>query len=341
MQDIEIGAKLQIFRQACQKGVRWILNQFNQDGSLGDVGERVYYYRVPWALALMGETEVAHRLLDWIDKNMVTSEGEFKGISTQGKPDQRYNSYPLACLIYGAILLGRLDLVRRCTPSLLSWQDPESGGFFGNRGEGLSGDQELFPTAQAGMTLSLVGRVQEAVKAGEWLQKLWELQPDPEHHLYAVWRRSGGLVRNYDPVEELFYITKKNEPWQHHFNGGIAAACLVHLYEATGTPGWMQLARKYEHFSMSTAEIQFQSKQVCKSGWGSGLLYVTTRDQMYRDWTIRMGDWFVQHQLDDGHWENTRFWNPKPTLGDNILVTAEFVMHLANIRGYLSVNPEP
>ena len=88
---------------------------------------------------------------------------------------------------------------------------------------------------------------------------------------------------------------------------------------------------------MTTDECQFQSMQTCKSGWGSGLLYVATREGHYRDWTVRLGDWFVDHQLEDGHWKNTRFWTPNPTLADNIEITAEFVMHLANIIVHLSV----
>jgi squalene cyclase len=86
-----------------------------------------------------------------------------------------------------------------------------------------------------------------------------------------------------------------------------------------------------------TDKMSRQSMQVCKSGWGAGLLYLVTRETRYFDWTKRLGDWFVQHQYQDGHWENTKFWTPNPSLADNIEVTAEFVMHMANIIGYLSV----
>ena len=88
---------------------------------------------------------------------------------------------------------------------------------------------------------------------------------------------------------------------------------------------------------MTTDECQFQSMQVCKSGWGSGLLYVATREARYQDWTVRLGDWFVEHQLEDGRWENTKHLTPNPTVSNNIEITAEFVMHLANIISYLSV----
>ena len=88
---------------------------------------------------------------------------------------------------------------------------------------------------------------------------------------------------------------------------------------------------------MTTDDCQFQSKQTCKSGWGAGLLYVVTREDRYRDWTVRMGDWFVEHQFADGYWENTKVHTPNPTQADQIHITAEFVMHVANIITYLAV----
>jgi hypothetical protein len=202
-----------------------------------------------------------------------------------------------------------------------------------------TGEQELFPTCQGGMTLLLVGQVEAARKAGEWVRHLWALQPDVLHKLYHVhvYSPAKGLVMDYAPEQEALYLTKKDEPWQHHFNGGIAAAFLTQLHMATSERNWLNLARKYQAFSMTTNECQFQSMQTCQSGWGSGLLYVATRERHYRDWTVRLGNWFVEHQREDGYWENTKFWTPNPTVADKIEITTEFVMHVANIITYLSV----
>jgi hypothetical protein len=269
---------------------------------------------------------------------MLSSEGAFEGVSPQRIFDSRYGSYPLACLIVGAHLLRRFDIVYPGTQHLLTWQDPESGGFYNNRQDmTATGEQELFPTCQGGMTLLLVGQVEAVRKAGGWVKRLWELQPDVEQRLYHVYSPAKGVVMDYTLDQEALYVTKKDEPWQHHFNGGIGAAFLTKLFMATGEKEWLDLARRYQHFSMTTDECQFMSMQTCKSGWGSGLLYVVTREEGYRDWTVRMGDWFLEHQFEDGHWENTRFWTPSPTVADTIEITAEFVMHVANIVAYLSV----
>ena len=338
MSTYDIDEKLATYRRACRLGTDWLLEFMNPDGSLGPVEERLFYYRVPWALALMGEITAASRVLDWISREMFTTAGAFKGISPQGVFDERYGSYPLACLLVCATLLRRFDIVYPGTEHLLSWQDPESGGFYNNRTDPPNScEQELFPACQGGMTFVLTGQIEAARKAGQWVQQLWDLQPDAEHKLYHVYNPAQGLVTDFAPDQQAVYLTRKDHPWQYHYNGGIAAAFLTKLYMATGEEQWLDLARQYQAFSLTTDECQFRCMQTCKSGWGSGLLSVAPRDRDYRAWTVRLGDWFVGHQFEDGHWENTKHWTPDPTDDINIEVTAEFVMHVANLISYLSV----
>ena len=326
------------YREACRKGARWLLDRMNSDGSVGPVEERLYYYRVPWALALVGEIGAAAGKLDWIRRNMITAAGSFEGVSPQGLFTERYGSYPLACLITGAVMLQRWDIVYPCVRQLLAWQDPNTGGMYDNRRVPPSqAEQELFPACQAGMTFLITGDLAAAERAGAWVEQLWKLQPDAGRVLYHVFRPDTGLVADVPEGDEALYITRKDKPWQLHYNGGIAAAFLGQLYLAVKNDRWLDLARAYEKFSMTTDECQFQSMQICKSGWGSGLLYTITREREYLDWTGRLGDWFVDTQLNDGHWENTKYWTPNPTEGDNIEMTAEFVMHVANIVSYLSL----
>jgi hypothetical protein len=328
------------YKNACKHGLDWLLQHVHDDGSTGPVASRLYYYRVPWMYVLMGEYELANRKLDWIKAYMFTSEGAFEGLSPQQIYTERYGSYPLSCLIAGAILTQRFDIVYPGVENLKTWQDEHTGGVNNSKVSRKGKDeQELFPTAQFGMTMLLSGQLKSAIKAGDWMERVWRLQPDSNHLLYHVYDSDRQrLVIDVDPADTPLYITRKDLPWQHHFNGGIAAAFLTHLYFATHENKWLDLARKYQNFSMTTDACQFKSMQVCKSGSGSGLLYQATGDPIYRAWTKRIGDWFLSHQHADGHWENTRYWNPNPTLADNIEITTEFIMHLAHISMYLSLD---
>ena len=58
--------KIISYKNSCDKATSWLLNFINSDGSIGPVNERLFYYRVPWCLALMGEQTVAQNKLYWI-----------------------------------------------------------------------------------------------------------------------------------------------------------------------------------------------------------------------------------------------------------------------------------
>ena len=338
MMDFDTENRLRHYRLSCQRGVKWLLSQMDESGAIGPVNSRLYYYRVPWTMALLGEVDAANQSLDWIRDNMLSENGCFEGVSPQGVYQERYGSYPLACLLTGAQMMQRFDIVYPGTESLLRWQDPVSGGAYNSLDDTTDdAEQELFPTAQMGMTFISLGRVEEAILAGNWMESQWQQQPDSAQCLYHVYSRAKGVITDVPAGKDALYCTRKDDPWQHHFNGGIAAAFLSQLYLATGVQTWLDLARAYQEFSMSTDAVQFRSMQTCKSSWGSGLLYLATRDRTYFYWTRRMGDWFTSHQYADGHWENTHYWNPVPTEADNIEITAEFVMHLGYIISNLAL----
>ena len=54
------------------------------------------------------------------------------------------------------------------------------------------------------------------------------------------------------------------------------------------------------------------------------------------DWTVRMGDWFVAEQHQDGSWTNTPYLSPNPRVSDRIVITAEFVVRMDTIVGTLA-----
>jgi hypothetical protein len=187
------------------------------------------------------------------------------------------------------------------------------------------------------MSALVTGHRAAAEAAGRWLGRLWDAQPALSDRLYTIATRAGGLATEVpDGADRRHYINESQEVRQMHYNGGIAAAFLARLHLATGDRQWLELARNYQAFSMNSTERQFEVMQVCKSGWGGALLYLITGEPLYRDWTIKMGDWFVANQHADGHWENSRYIVPDAPLQSNLATTAEFINHLDCIAGALA-----
>ena len=58
-----ISQGVERYENARRRGVEWLLAHANPDGSFGPVDQPISYYRLPWALAVSGETAAAGALL--------------------------------------------------------------------------------------------------------------------------------------------------------------------------------------------------------------------------------------------------------------------------------------
>ena len=335
-----ITERIGAYEAARRRGVAFILANINDDGSSPETDRpRVTYYRLPWALAVSGETAAAYRHLGWIERTGIGDDGRFHGgVSWSPAANRAFNSYPETCLAYGATLLRRFDLARRLMRFASRFQDPVTGGVFMDRDRrDEHGPQLLFLTAQFGMSAVMTGDRDAAVRVGDWLRQLWQAQPDLPHRLFTVWTRANDLTTEVPAGDDPgHYVNDARQTRQYHYNGGIAATALAHIGMATGDAAWLDLARAYQRFSMETTERQFETKQVCKSAWGAGLLTLATGDDAYAPWLVRMGDWFAAEQEPDGGWSNTPYLDPEPPLAHRLEATAEFVVHLDTLIAALA-----
>jgi hypothetical protein len=322
-----------------RKGVEFLLDHIADDGSVADAtGGRVTWYRFPWALAVAGETAAAFAVLSWIERSGLDADGAFHGgLVRDAAANRTTNTYAETILAYGAVLLRRFDIARRAMDFAASFQDAASGGIFMDRERSGAGDpQLLFPTAQFGMSAVMTGRLDAARTAGEWFVRLWDAQPELPERLYTIWTGTGLLTSVPDDTDRRQVVQEAQRPLQLFYNGGISASFLTQLFMATGEERWLDYARRYQRFSMDSCAEQFETKQVCKSAWGAGLLYLATRDEIYVPWIAHMGEWFAEGQEADGGWSNTRAIEPDPPLRHRLEITAEFVVHLDTVIAALS-----
>jgi hypothetical protein len=329
--------RIQAYLDAKRRGTEWLLAQLNDDGSIGSVEQGFYYYRLPWTLTVAGETWHGVRICDWVRAHQFAEDGDFVGISPRGIEAYAYEN---ATFIYGAQMLRQYDLAFRGYRRLLAHQNAASGGFCHRAGgTGVGRDENIPTAAQAGKTALMMGDLATAERVGAWFQRLWECQPALPDRLYYVFNaEAGGLVTEFPPERAFHYVVEAQQPRQRFTCGGIAAAFLCRLFQASPNPDYLALARQYQAFSMNSTERQFEVPQVCKTGWGSALLYQATREAAYRDWTTRVGDYYCASQHPDGHWENREPYNGR---AHNITITAEFVVHLDTLIGALSLADVP
>lgn len=328
--------KLAEYRAASQNAVAWLLGQHQADGSLGDPQQGFHFYRAPWTFSVVGETEAANAVCGWIRRHMLTPDGRIEG--PYRVFDDAY-AYRNSALIVGAQLAGQYDLSHGLMRDLLSWQDPLSGGFPDDRTPdgGQSDNMDIPYACGPGFACLATGHLDAARRVAEFLERIYNAQPELPHRFYYAWSRSKQtIITRYPDEDRHWYIVENQVARRQRWTiGGIAAGFLCRLYLADPDPAYVELARKYQAFSMNATPRQFEFPQVCKSSWGSSLLYEITGEEPYLQWTYRMGDWYVSCQKADGRWQ----FDPNATRGSLIELTLEFVMHLDTLIAGLASRP--
>lgn len=327
---------------ARRRGTEYLLSKQTADGCLGDPERGFDYYRGPWTLGLVGETQAAHAVCGFIRRNLLTPDGRIDGPLRKIRTDWSYRD---ATLIIGAQQLGEYDLSIGLFPELLRWQDPVSGAFANDREPdgSLSDTMDIPYACGAGFAALAVGRVDVALRVAGFLRRIWDVQRDLDpatglpRTFHCFWSRA--RQRPYVPGDPGYgaHMTVENaaDRMQRWTIGGISAGFLCRLMLATGDGQWLDLARRYQAFSMAATDAQFTYPSACKTSWGSSLLYQVTGEAPYREWTMRLGDWYVALQDADGAW---RPW-VETDQNDRVWITLEYVMHLDTLIAALASRP--
>ncbi len=316
-----------------RRGIEWLLGHVNSDGSIGKPEEGFHFYRAPWTFSIAGESSAASGVCGWIRENMLTPDGKIEGPFRIYKDAYAYRN---ATLMLGAHLARQYDLSYGLIPDLVTWWDDASGGFYNDLTEdgGKSDRMDIPYACGPGLASLALGRIDIARSVYGLLQRIHEAQTELPDRFYYAWSSTNGTLMTSFPEGEAFWHVVENQVdcAQRWTIGGIAAGFLCRLYLADPRPEYLALARKYQAFSMDATDGQFNYAQVCKSSWGSSLLYQITGEEVYLEWGFRMSDWYVETQQSDGFW----YWQGYETLGSKIELTLEFVMHVDNLVGGLA-----
>ena len=150
------------YRACRDRAVAFILGQIGDDGRvICAAGPRVTFYRVPWALAVSGETAAASRMLGWVEARARDADGHCHGgLALTAEANAATAGYAETCLAYGAVLLRRFDLARRAMAYAALFADPITGGVFMDPDRtGPDDPQLLFLTCQYGNSAIMTGHL--------------------------------------------------------------------------------------------------------------------------------------------------------------------------------------
>src|SRR5262249_48951419 len=234
-----------------------------------------------WTFAATGEVQAGHAIAAWIRANLLRP-----GDATTGKPARIDGplriwkdgwGYRDSALIIGAQMLHQYDLGIGLLPALVADLDPISGSVANDHLDdgSLSDDGDIPYTCGVGFAALACGDIPTARRVAGFLQRIYDAQTDLPDSFFCFWSRSRQApIWRDDPDFQLRMVVDNavDRP-QRWTIGGISAGFLCRLYLADPRPEYIELARRYMAFSMAATDAQFKYPAVCKSSWGSSLLY--------------------------------------------------------------------
>lgn len=319
------------------KATNWLLANVDSDGRPAGSERGNGWARLAWALSIAGETAAAAATLDWAVKEGIDADGNFRAGPARGSG--LVGGYLLGQLAMGALHVERFDVARLVLDRLEAMQDAHGGIPIDLPGGALDHISDLCSTAQAGIAAILGGRWSLAKSAYAWTIEALRLQPELPAVLYAG--RSGeALVLAPPPQMDFLLKVDFRQPRQAYYYPGIAAAFLGAYAMHSGEQGALDAAHRFLALNDGGVAEQFtdqESSQICKYGWGLAIAQIADRSVDYRDQLGRMGEWFIERQLEDGSWLPSSFLFPQPTEVDAMAKTAEHSMEVTALIAALSV----
>lgn len=330
MKNDEVSLAIERLRRSRDLGVQWLLRHIGSDGEPAGARERNGWARIPWALAVAGESSAASSVLAWAERAALTSDGCFRPGPAQG--NGRFPAYPMAHLAIGSWLLERYDTAMSLMDGLRKLQYPQSGGFrvSASPQEHEAKLCDLLSTAQAGIA-GLMTRQNDIVEgAHRWVLALHASQPALPQRLYSFCNGNELLT---SPAQNLKWlaVTEFDQPRQSFYTPGIAAVFLAGW--ATQRQDQQALALGHEFLQLNRGGISAQfedaeSVQICKFGWGVAAMAMADARVDQTPDLLRMAEWFPAHQDEDGAWGLSTFLMPKSGVIEKMSKTAEHVMEV-------------
>lgn len=216
------------------RGLDWLAQQIDAEGSIQGSGDAVTYYKPPATLAIAGRTGPANRCLRWAATRFIGSGGELE-IPPEQERVNPFNAYDRGWLCWGAHLCGRYDLAYRLADDLLGFQDRLTGGFWDSRAarDAQSGPQHAMSAGMAGFALLATRHLDAAAHAAQFIGDCIAMQPDAATGLHFVVDVSKGARRLATERTRIAYLDCRGEK-QRPGRLGPILVLLARLHRITG-----------------------------------------------------------------------------------------------------------
>ncbi|MHC4675658.1 MAG: hypothetical protein ACYTF1_02540 [Planctomycetota bacterium] len=306
---------IKAFRECIKRVVDWFLPMVTTSGTIRDESDILAYYHAPNLLAVTGAFTEANRMANWLAKEVLTAEGDFRYRGAKGeiiKPSLQWN-YLNGWMTWGLARLGRFDLSEPAAKYIEKFQDPATGGFFTaadpeNDFSPVSKAVDMGSTCASSLAMVYTGRWSKAIKAGEFLIKAIDKQPQSNEAFFCMFANNGQAVTGFPEDQNYANVIRFDQPMQAYWYFGFAARILILLFRATGRKDLMDGALGYIDLFERCHEDRWEHWANDKVAWASAALYQITGDRKHLERVARCFNPIVEQQRDDAVWHWKAFY---------------------------------
>lgn len=313
--------------ESIERGLNWLKDHADE---INDIEDLSAHYKAPYLYAALGRPVEARRYADMMQDEYQQPDGDFRtGPAVKGwdhlpaSPANRY-LYSNGWIIVALRKLGFYQAAARGIDFVKQLQVPRLGGFY-SRYDILSGAPDTrytdtSSTASAGLALLACGHTAEAIRAGEFILRLLEAQPDPDRFFYCSWEIGSGLMTDVwgddDPNavrgRKQYCLSTETDPRQEMtWLVGKPMKFLASLYDQTGEGEYLEGAVALFDFFHQLGGERWHNYASCKVMWAGAQLFRLTGEQRFADTAERILDWFCQSQHPSGLWVHG-LWYARP-----------------------------
>jgi hypothetical protein len=350
-------ARIQNFHACVHKTRSWAENNFSllcREPDLQGHYKSLYFW------AAVGNPAFAGRHLSLIKRNFLRSDGDFrteedvKGFRLfPCSPPNQY-IYPNGWLITGLQKLGCYDLVQKGLEFILPFQDDKTGGFyFTYDPKTRNVDRRLLDsssTSSAGLALLAAGQLQPARRAGDFLVRLLESQPQPQRYFFSCMQPDGtvftdvfGRENAWDPDGRKQKCLSAESDGMRELTWliGKPTKFLTKLYRTTGEKKYLDAALWGFDFFHRLDHGAWTNYASCKTMWSAAELFHLTGEERFAETTRRILDHYCDTQSPSGTWVHTLWYENEKTqpLAMTMDITFEYGAEISDV--ILDINSKP
>jgi len=288
------------YQKAIDKAAEWLKSQRQNDGSLKREASLLGYYTAPVFYRASGMGRDANFCLRYIENNFLNKNGELiqpEGVWDTMKP------YPQAWVSISANIWGRDDIARKTFNWALSYQDPQTGGIFGEEKDRQKGKGRIDFDSSSIVGIAGIELKRENVvhRIGSYLLRLYKSQPDLDNRFLWQWDTENGIITDYPQKEAAKYaLTVGKDAEMSTYRHGLLIIFFVKYFLYTGDERFLKAAEEHFDFALNSSKDLFEYGFCHKFGWGSALLYKVTGKEKYKKGSIQVADLLCSLQQSDG-----------------------------------------